>query len=462
VRNSLVWKLTFAFILVALTTTALVAVLIRTTSINRLSQLIVDQQRSSLQLVLEQYYTNTGSWTGINGQWMQIRQQSAPTPNTNGPSKNDHGQSSKGDHQVFFGLTDPQGSVLVPFDPQFPQGASLSSEIIKSGMPVTVNGKVVGTIVNMPVQPSFNPEENLFIQRTTEALIYAVIGAMLVAFIMGTLLARTLTRPLQALTLAAQNIAGGQLEQEVKISSKDELGRLASAFNKMSQEVARVNRLRRQMTADIAHDLRTPLLVIAGYIEAMRDGVLRPTPERLALIYTEIEHLQRLVSDLRMLSQVDAGELPLHPQPISPKSLLEHAAAPFVHRAETQHITLKVEAADPLPEIRVDEDRMMQVFGNLLSNALRYTPAGGEIRLSAQRVNGNIIMSVRDNGCGIPEEDLPFIFDRFYRVDKSRTDAGETGLGLAIVKAMVEAHNGKVWVESKLGEYSRFSIQFRS
>ncbi len=316
-----------------------------------------------------------------------------------------------------------------------------------------VNNQRVGTILNANFQPRFNPEENLFLQRTNEALLYSVVGAILVALIIGVILARTLISPLHALTIAAQNIAKGELDQQVKIKTTDEIGQLANAFNRMSQEVAQANQLRQQMTADIAHDLRTPLTVIAGYVESMRDGVLKPTPERLSLIYTEIERLQNLVGDLKMLSQADAGELPLHPQLISPKQMLEQAAAPFQHKAEMQKIKVVVNAPDDLPEIRVDDARMMQVFGNLISNAMRYTPEGGKIELSAKTQDGQVVLNVADTGSGIPPEDIAFIFDRFYRADKSRaTDSGETGLGLAIVKALVEAHGGTVQAESQEGQ----------
>ena len=235
-----------------------------------------------------------------------------------------------------------------------------------------------------PQRPSFNPAEDLFLQRTNQALVLAIVGALLIALTIGILLARTLTRPLQALTKAAQGIAEGNLDQQVTVTSKDEIGQLGLAFNRMSQEVARVNLLRRQMTADIAHDLRTPLTVIAGYIESMRDGVLKPTPQRLDIIYSEIERLQHLVTDLRMLSQVDAGELPLHPQKILPSQILARSAELFHHHAEQQGVTLQVEPDGLAPEIFVDEARIMQVMDNLVSNALRYTPEGGKIILSAK------------------------------------------------------------------------------
>ena len=232
----------------------------------------------------------------------------------------------------------------------------------------------------------------------------------------------------------------------------DEIGQLAESFNRMSAEVARVQEQRRQMTADIAHDLRTPLTVVSGYIESMRDGVLAPTPERLDLIYAEMERLQHLVGDLRMLSQADAGELSLNLQTLSPRSLLERVAAVFAHQAVQQKIRLSVDAAETLPQLRLDDARMMQVLDNLVSNAFRYTPAGGEIILSADAAGGKVRLKVADTGTGIPPQELPHIFERFHRVDKSRhSETGESGLGLAIVRALVEAQGGRVWAELAMG-----------
>jgi signal transduction histidine kinase len=283
----------------------------------------------------------------------------------------------------------------------------------------------------------------------------------LVAVLVGIILARQLTGPLHELTKAAQNITQGHLEQQVRVKSNDEIGQLATAFNRMSQEVARVNQLRRQMTADIAHDLRTPLTVISGYIESMRDGVLKPTPQRLELIYSEIERLQNLVGDLRMLSLADAGELSLHAAPTNPHALLDRAAALFRHQAEQQDVTIEVDAPEDLPEIRVDEDRLMQVMGNLICNALRYTPEGGKVTLAAQAIDGHVDLQVQDTGEGIDPDELPYIFDRFHRADKSRhTESGESGLGLAIVKALVESHGGATSAESAPGQGTTIHLSF--
>ncbi|MBE0697729.1 MAG: HAMP domain-containing protein, partial [Anaerolineaceae bacterium] len=449
------WKLTLAFMLVAFITAGLVAIFIRATSADRLTRLIIDQQIESLDQELANYYKTNGSWVGVERRWLSFQLQNtltpiqnptqAPPPNELAPNGNDffNRRSFSRDRRSLFGLADKYGRVIISVSREYPVDSRLPANVLSAGKTVQVDGQVVGTILTAPQQPDFNPAEALFLQRTTQALILAMIGALFVALTIGILLARTLTRPLQALIQAAQNIARGDLNQQVKVTSRDEIGQLALAFNRMSQEVARVNQLRRQMTADIAHDLRTPLPVIAGYIEAMRDGILQPTPQRLDLIYSEIERLQHLVTDLRMLSQVDAGDLPLHPQQIAPMQILERSAELFQHHAQQQNVTLRVEPDGVIPEIYVDEARIMQVMDNLIINALRYTPDGGKIILSAKVIQEKVDITIKDTGVGIASEELPHIFDRFHRVDKSRSqETGQSGLGLSIVKALVEAHHG--------------------
>ncbi|HTP11194.1 MAG TPA: ATP-binding protein, partial [Anaerolineae bacterium] len=254
-------------------------------------------------------------------------------------------------------------------------------------------------------------------------------------------------------------LAHGDLQQQVPVRSHDELGELAQAFNQMSADLARATQLRRQMTADIAHDLRTPLTVIGGYIEALRDQVLPPTPERFDMIYGEVQHLQQLVEDLRTLSLADAGELRLNRQPIEPRALLAEVAALFQHRAEQQQIALIVDAADTLPAINIDEGRFVQVLSNLVANALRYTPDGGHITLGAVDRSGGVQLIMQDDGAGISPEALPHIFDRFYRADQSRQqESGESGLGLAIARSIIEAHGGAIHVESEVGRGTTFTI----
>ena len=269
-QKSLYLKLSLAFFLIAVITAGLIAVFIRLTSIDRLTKLILDQQRSTMEQVLTEYYTTSGSWDGIVLNWRVIQtwafqSQMQGQGNPNRQQMGERGLNQPGRFNLF-GLADENNTVLVAVDTNYPAGSILPARLVRAGSPITVDNVQVGTLLTARRLPSLTPEETMFISRTNQALLLAMLGAFLVAILIAVLLARTLTRPLRALTQAAQGITRGQLEQEVQVNSQDEIGELAAAFNQMSREVARVNQLRRQMTADIAHDLRTPLTVISGYI----------------------------------------------------------------------------------------------------------------------------------------------------------------------------------------------------
>jgi signal transduction histidine kinase len=226
----------------------------------------------------------------------------------------------------------------------------------------------------------------------------------------------------------------------------------------MSTNLARANQLRRQMTADIAHDLRTPTSVIMGYTEALSDGKLPGTPEVFQVMHEEAQHLNHLIDDLRTLSLADAGELSLLKQAIAPQTLLERAATAHSIQANNQETRLLVEPAANLPPVHVDPDRMAQVLDNLVGNALRHTPAGGQITLSAASDDGQILLKVQDTGSGIAPEDLPHVFNRFYRADSSRAHNGASGLGLAIARSIVETHGGTITAESAPGRGTTITI----
>ncbi|MEM7115304.1 MAG: ATP-binding protein [Chloroflexota bacterium] len=290
-----------------------------------------------------------------------------------------------------------------------------------------------------------------FLFNVLRASVLSGAGAVIAALFGGVLLSRGLTRPLRALTDATQRMADGELGTQVKVSSRDEIGRLANAFNHMSQDLAQATHKRQQMTADIAHDLRTPLTILRGYMEGIKDGSVANSPEIVDIMYDEVIHLEHLVKDLRTLSLADAGELPLHKQKIHPRVLLERTGLAYVVQAEQKGLALRIETADPLPQIEVDVERMTQVLNNLVSNALRFTEQG-EIVLSATAVKNHVTLQVRDTGQGIDAAILPHIFDRFYRADESRQrDADGTvssGLGLAIARAVVRAHGATIQATS--------------
>jgi two-component system, OmpR family, sensor histidine kinase BaeS len=265
------------------------------------------------------------------------------------------------------------------------------------------------------------------------------------------------------LTEAITAMHAGDLEQRVELNTRDELGLLAQTFNDMSANLSRANQLRQQMTADIAHDLRTPLTVIAGYLEGLRDGTFQPTPERFRVMGEEVSLLQRLVEDLRTLSLADAGELKLTCGAVSPRELLERVEASFKAQAAVSGVTLRVEADRTLPDVMIDSERMAQVLGNLVTNALRHTPSGGDITLSAQQKADCVELKISDTGLGIAPQDLPKVFERFYRGDPSRqSEGGESGLGLAIARSIVEAHGGTILASSSLGTGTTMTITLPS
>ena len=459
-------KLSLAFLLIAVTAAVIVALSIRLTNTTRLNQLVLEQQRADFAALVTDYYQQTGSLKGLDQFLRQVnnpnQQPQKPPPNQSNQPGQFNPQPLPSDRRNLFGFADAKGIVIVPLQPQFLIGQRIPPDILVRNEPLKVDGVVIGTILSQPAPIDLTPQEKAYLERTNQALTFAALGAALLALIVGVLLARTLTRPLRALTDATEKMAGGELSQQVIVNSKDEIGELANSFNRMSREVARANQLRKQMTADIAHDLRTPLTVIAGYVESMRDGDLAPTPARLDSIYAEIERLQRLVSDLRLLAVTDAGELRLNLAPVNIAVLLERIAASFKLSAEQKGIALTVQSDSSLPDIQADESRLDRVLSNLVSNAIRHTPIRGKVSILATRQEKSILISVEDTGEGIPASDLPNIFDRFYRADKSRTDADgvSSGLGLAIAKALVEAHGGRIKATSFTGSGTKFVIEF--
>lgn len=459
--RSLAFKLVLAFLLVSITGAALTTLFARWTTLREFDRLVLEQVQTSFFADATDYYRTNGSWQGA---WQYFRRSGgAPSPPAQTgkqpprpPSAEDQASAQVRSSYVFA-LADPDGHVILPAGP-YRLGDQVPPDKLVQGTKMEVDGQVVGVALVTGQAPELSSQEEQYLARTTRSSLYAALAATLVALALGVFLARTFTRPVRELTTATQAMAKGELEQRVPVRTRDELGELAASFNQMSGDLARATELRRQMTADIAHDLRTPLTVMAGYLEALRDGVLQPSPERFETLHLEAQHLRRLVEDLRTLSLADAGELTLNCELVSPGSVLEQAAAAYQHQAEQRGTELRVDAAPVLPHVSVDPDRMAQVLGNLVSNALRHTPAEGRICLAATHQDRRVLLTVQDTGAGIPPDQLPHVFDRFYRGDEARGDGGESGLGLAIAKSLVELHGGTISVESSLGKGTTFTI----
>ncbi len=306
----------------------------------------------------------------------------------------------------------------------------------------------------------YGPAEHAYLASIALAVWLAGGVAALAAITLSLLLARQIAQPLRILTGAAQRMAGGDLGHRVPVESADEVGDLAIAFNALATALSRQQMLRQQMTADIAHELRTPLAVIQAELEAMLDGVRPLSTTAITEVHRETELLARLVTDLRDLSLAETGQLPLRRQPTALADLVRATSARFAAQGAEKSITLTVEAAPDLPRADVDPDRILQVLGNLFDNALRHTPTGGVI---VARVDHGpdaewLQITVRDTGAGIPPEHVANVFERFYRVDPSRSRAGGgSGIGLAVVKYLIEAHGGKVSVQSQRREGTTFT-----
>lgn len=272
-----------------------------------------------------------------------------------------------------------------------------------------------------------------------------------------------LVRPLHALTGAAQCMRDGEQPESVPVSGDDEVGRLAAAFNDMSAHRARLEEQRKAMVSDVAHELRTPLSNIRGWLEAAQDGLADPDPAFVSSLLEEAVLLQHIIDDLQDLAAADAGVLRLHPGSVEIRELLSQVAAAHQARAENAGVTLAVTATAPGPALRADPVRLRQAVGNLVSNAVRHTPEGGRVTLrayAAEEGDGTVLVEVTDTGSGIPPEDLPHVFDRFWRAEKSRSRrTGGSGLGLAIVRKLVEAHGGTVDATSVEGEGSTFVLR---
>jgi two-component system, OmpR family, sensor histidine kinase BaeS len=450
--RSLAFKLTLAFLLVGLTGSILVAVITQQRTRAAFNQFILNRDQQVLVEGLLQYYHLNGSWTGARERLQAVVFASRDLSPFDG---------RRFIHRNWehFTLIDLDRTIV--FSSQSDKiGTQASNRDMDRAVRLVADGETVGWLLLAfpPFQWVPTSPEGLFLQNVNNAALLSAMIAVILALTLGSLLAFTMTRSLRELTEATVEIARGKLGRQVKVRSRDELGELASSFNKMSLDLAKATHARRQMTADIAHDLRSPLSVLSGYAEALSEGKLQGTAKVYDILYQETQHLSHLVEDLRTLSLADAGELTLNLQTIPPKTILERAVARHTVFARQKGISLKIDADKELPELTVDGDRMAQVFDNLITNAFRYTSSGGEITLAARSSNGNVRLQVRDDGSGIPPEELPYVFDRFFRGDPSRHKSGDSGLGLSIAKSIIESHGGKIEVESAPGNGAIFTI----
>ncbi len=284
---------------------------------------------------------------------------------------------------------------------------------------------------------------------------------LIVAFVFAVVIARSVALPLQKVADIAAEIAQGNLDRKAPVTGPDEVRVMAIAFNQMTEQVAATQQAQREFLANVSHDLRTPLTSIRGFSQAIIDGVAANPQSALraaTIIHDEAARMYRMVEELLDLARVEAGRLAMTRHAIAISDILSAIRERLTPPAQEKGLTLTTEIALHIPTIAGDGDRLAQVFTNLIDNAIKHTPAGGKIILRAAMQDGGVLVSVEDNGEGIPAEDLPRIFDRFYQVDKSRQRRSGAGLGLAITKQIVTAHSGRIWAESQEGAWTRFNV----
>ena len=293
-----------------------------------------------------------------------------------------------------------------------------------------------------------------------QALLVAGGAAILTALAASLVITDRVVGPVRRLVLASRRLADGHYAERVPAGSRDELGELATSFNALADALESTERRRLELVGDVAHELRTPVATIEGYLEGLLDGVVEPNERTWAKLHDEAGRLRRLINELQELSRAEARQIQLDPQPVDPADIAQAAIDRLTGQFDEKGLSFTTEIAAGLPAVRADRDRAIQVLTNLLTNALRHTPAPGSVRLTVRRRGRDVQFSLTDSGIGIAAEHLPHVFERFFRVDKSRSRAlGGSGIGLTIARALVEAMGGRIWAESDgLGRGATFTF----
>jgi signal transduction histidine kinase len=299
------------------------------------------------------------------------------------------------------------------------------------------------------MEEAMNSVVRAFGQTLLYSLLAAGLAATAAAAVASFLVSRRVVNPLRYVLGATRRIASGGYSERVPVQQSDELGELSESFNAMARALEEAERRRMEVISDVSHELRTPLSTIRGHVEGLAEGVIEPSEETWTLLQAEAERMQRLVDDLHQLSRAEAGQLSLNLAPVSPKEPIRLAIERMLPLFDEKGVDLSSAAPENLPPVLADTGRVVQVLTNLLDNALRHTPPQGRVTVGAKTKGDEVVFEVADTGEGIASEHLPHVFERFYRVEKSRSrEGGGSGVGLAISRALVETMGGRVWVES--------------
>lgn len=446
IRSSLFLRLMGAFALVILVAILVIAHVANQATTNELRQFLLRGslvQQQDFVNELAAYYRAQGSWNGA---------QTLFESDGGNQTLLDGMLHGAGSNHIL--LIDPRG-VVVGNSWGAPLGQTLTPAPNIPGTPIVVDGQTVGMLFSESdmMRGVFHPAAQEFLNQVNRSIVLAGLAAGALALAFGFILFRQITAPLQTLATASEKIAAGELAARASVRGNDEIARVAGSFNTMAESLARSETARRNMLADIAHELRNPISVIQSHLEAMMDGVFPLNQAQIASLHDETLLLSRLVGDLRELALAEAGQLALTRERTDLRARIELTVAAFQPQAHEQQITLLTMLAENIPPLNLDAQRIDQVLRNVLSNALRYTPANGSVSVKLLRAENCARVEVRDTGTGIAPDVLAHVFERFWRGDESHSRThGGTGLGLAIAKQWIEQHGGEIGVESELGK----------
>lgn len=432
-------KLLFSFVLITLVSVSVVVGLTYWGAASEVRSFMFQGSMVRAQEIaktLEDYYQSNQTWNGADSllSW---------TGSGMGMMGNGGGQGMMaGMMNQRLRLADATGRVISDTSTDQAQG-SLTAEELTKAIQLKNGSQVVGYLLPESAMIfSISDEQFLLSRLTRAALIAGLVGAGL-SLLLAIFLAYQLMRPVRGLNRAAKLVEAGDFSQRVPVRGSDDLAQLSHTFNQMAGSLQKARESRQAMTADIAHELRTPLAVQMAHLEALQDGIYPLTPDNLEPILEQNRLLNRLVEDLRTLTLAETGELKMEPVKTDLQVLLEGVAGRFKAQAASKQVDIQLNLDPDCPAIRVDPGRIEQILNNLLSNALRYAPVGGQIGINLRKETSTVIMTVHDNGPGISDEALPHVFERFYRADRSRSRSeGGSGLGLAIASQIAELHGG--------------------
>jgi len=443
--RSISLKILLAFFTISLAGTGLFFIVARQYSNQEIRDYLFLQDQSSIAEWLAEQYKSNGSWDNLG---------------TNKPPSQYIPEEEMRIGSVSpFILVDKdriiiQGGSSRGRTSDFIKGESVTEENLVNALEIILNGEIIGWLIPSNNNRSQTNWQHPILDRMNELLLISAGGAILLALILAFVFSRSLSRPLKKLSAAAQVAATGDLSNKVDVKSKDEIGLLAKSFNQMMGDLENLISSQRQMTADIAHELRTPISVILGYTEGVHENVVQPTRETFEIVHDEALRLERMVKDLSLISKADVGELSLELLPVPVDSILMEIDRTSIALLQDKNIKLEINKISPQVYIVVDANRIIQVIRNLIENAVRYSPEKSTITIAVETQNAQLVrFSIQDQGPGVPQPELPKIFDRFYRVEPSRTrDQYGAGLGLAIARSIIEKHGGTIHAESPPGE----------